>query len=164
MCADIIRIQSMQDTLKVVEQKGAKIIIAGSGMASGGRVLTYFQKYLGQANATILLVGYQAEGTRGRSLLEGANEIKLYGKYYTVKASIKNIEGLSAHADQQELINWLSWIKNSPENIFIVHGEKDASSALQDKINEVYGWKAEIPVLNQTVQFQVKAEHAKINS
>ena len=164
MCADIIRIQSMQDTLKVVEQKGAKIIIAGSGMASGGRVLTYFQQYLGQANATILLVGYQAEGTRGRSLLEGANEIKLYGKYYTVKASIKNIEGLSAHADQQELINWLSWIKNSPENIFIVHGEKDASSALQDKINEVYGWKAEIPVLNQTVQFQVKAEHAKINS
>ena len=135
--------------MKLAAQKHPKIIIAASGMASGGRVLTYFQNYLGDANATILLVGYQAEGTRGRNLLEGASEIKLYGKQYSVKAKTVNIEGLSAHADQSELINWLSQIKNKPEHIFIVHGEKEGAEGLKNKIKEVYGWESEIPQLYQ---------------
>ncbi len=147
MCKDIIRIETIKDTLKLASQKHPKIIIAGSGMATGGRVLTYFQNYLGDANATILLVGYQAEGTRGRSLLDGASEIKLFGKYYPVKAKTVNIEGLSAHADQHELINWLSNIKNKPEHIFIVHGEKEGAEGLKNKIKEVYGWECEIPKL-----------------
>ena len=149
MCRDIILVQSIQDTMKLARKKNAKIIIAGGGMASGGRVLTYFQNYLGDSNATILLAGYQAEGTRGRSLLEGASEIKLYGKYYPVRARTVNLEGLSAHADQRELINWLSNIKNTPEHIFIVHGEKVGAEGLKNKIKEVYNWDCEIPLLLQ---------------
>ena len=149
MCRDIILVQSIQETMKLARKKNAKIIIAGGGMASGGRVLTYFQNYLGDSNATILLVGYQAEGTRGRSLLEGASEIKLYGKYYPVKSRTINLEGLSAHADQRELINWLSNIKNTPEHIFIVHGEKVGAEGLKNKIKEVYNWDCEIPQLLQ---------------
>lgn len=149
MCRDIILVQSIQETMKLARKKNAKIIIAGGGMASGGRVLTYFQNYLGDSNATILLVGYQAEGTRGRSLLEGASEIKLYGKYYPVKSRTINLEGLSAHADQRELINWLSNIKNKPEHIFIVHGEKVGAEGLKNKIKEVYNWDCEIPQLLQ---------------
>lgn len=149
MCRDIVRVQTIQETMKLVKQKKIKIIIAGSGMATGGRVLTYLQNYLGDEKATILLVGYQAEGTRGRNLLEGASEIKIYGKYYPVKAKTVNIEGLSAHADQRELIKWLSKIKGKPKNIFIVHGEKEGAEGLKKKIKEVYNWDSEIPVLHQ---------------
>ena len=139
MCKDIILVKTMQETMKLAPQKHPKIIIAESGMALGGRVLTYFQNYLGDANSTILLVGYKAEGTIGRSLLEGASEIKLDGKQYPVKAKTVNIEGLSAHSDQRELINWLSQIKNKLENIFIVHREKEGAEGLKNKIKEVYG-------------------------
>jgi metallo-beta-lactamase family protein len=120
-------------------------------MASGGRVLTYFTQYLGDPKATILFTGYQAEGTRGRALLDGATELKLYGKYFPVKASVKSIEGLSAHADQEGLIEWMSKINNTPTEIFIVHGEKAAAVGLKNKIKQVYGWNAAIPVLNQVI-------------
>ncbi len=156
MCKDIILVQTIQETTKLARTKNSKIIIAGGGMASGGRVLTYFQNYLGDENATILLVGYQAEGTRGRSLLEGASEIKLYGKNYSVKSRTVNLEGLSAHADQRELINWLSNIKNKPENIFIVHGEKEGAEGLKNKIKEVYNWDCEIPELYQIKEIDLE--------
>ena len=126
--------KSVDETFALAENTEPKIIIAGSGMAAGGRVLTYFTKYLGDRNATILLVGFQAEGTQGRALLEGTKEIKLYGKYFKVNAHVENIEGLSGHADQNELISWLSNIKQSPENIFIVHAEKEGAEALRLKL------------------------------
>ncbi|MDO9001065.1 MAG: MBL fold metallo-hydrolase [Bacteroidota bacterium] len=152
MCRDIKLIKTMQETLKLATDKSSKIVIAGSGMASGGRVLTYFQQFLGDPSATILLVGYQAEGTRGRQLLEGAKEIKLYGKYYSVKAKIENVEGLSAHADQKGLIDWMSQLKKKPEKIFIVHGEPQSADALRVKIKDVYGWDSVIPSLNEIIK------------
>jgi metallo-beta-lactamase family protein len=152
MCKDIRKVETIEETYKLVKQKGLKIVIAGSGMASGGRVLTYMQQYLGDAKATILLVGYQAEGTRGRQLLDGIKEIKLLGQFYKVNAEIKNIEGLSAHADQNGLLDWLSNIKKAPEQIFIVHGESQSADAFRVKLKDVYGWNAEIPVLNEIVK------------
>lgn len=152
MCKDIRKVETIEETYKLVKQKGLKIVIAGSGMASGGRVLTYMQQYLGDAKATILLVGYQAEGTRGRQLLDGIKEIKLLGQFYKVNAEIKNIEGLSAHADQNGLLDWLSDIKKAPERIFIVHGEGQSADAFRVKLKDVYGWDAEIPVLNEIVK------------
>ncbi len=149
MCKDITLVKSIQDTLKLCEDKSMKIIIAGGGMGTGGRVLNYFQHYLGDAKATILLVGYQAEGTRGRQLLEGALEIKLYGKFYSVKSKIENIQGLSAHADQRELLNWMNKIKNQPKKVFLVHGEPTALDALRVKIETELGWNCIIPELNQ---------------
>ncbi len=153
MCKDIKLIESIQETYKLVASTQSKIIIAASGMATGGRILTYFVQYLGNASSTILLVGFQAEGTRGRALLEGAKEIKLYGKMFPVKARIENIEGLSSHADQKELIAWLSELKSAPAEIFITHGEHVSSVALKDKIKEIYDWNAAIPKLNQVSEF-----------
>ena len=154
MLKDIRQIRTIQETYKLAASGLPKIIIAASGMASGGRVLTYFVQYLGQPSATVLLVGYQAEGTRGRALLEGAKEVKLFGKYFPVKAEIKNLEGLSAHTDQKGLIDWMSRLKAEPEHIFIVHGEHNSSVGLKNKISEVYGWNAAIPKLNQISQIQ----------
>jgi metallo-beta-lactamase family protein len=148
MCQDIKLTENIQETIKLASSRHPKIVIAGSGMASGGRVLTWLQQYLGDPSATVLLAGYQAVGTRGRQLLEGASEIKLFGKFYPVKATIKNIEGLSAHADRNELIDWMNRIKTKPERIFIVHGEPQSADALRVKIKDVYGWDSEIPGLN----------------
>lgn len=151
MCSEIKRIKTMDETHALAADKHPKIIIAGSGMAAGGRVLTYFTKYLGDPKASILMVGYQAEGTRGRALLEGAKEIKLYGKYFQVRAQIKSIEGLSGHADQNGLIDWMRNIEQEPERIFIVHAENDSAREFQNKIMEIFSWSSYLPELNETV-------------
>ena len=124
-----------------------KIVIAGSGMLTGGRMLNYLEIQAQNPNKTLLFIGYQAEGTRGRKLLEGEKELKVYGKWVPFHMEVAEIEGLSAHADHKELIGWMSKIKNQPERIFIVHGEKDSAEALQNGIKETYGWEAEIPQL-----------------
>lgn len=146
---EIAIIHSLKDTYRVADSRGSKIIVAGSGMATGGRVLAYLARYVGDPSATILLTGFQAEGTRGRALLEGATQIKLFGKYFPVKARIEKLEGISAHADQYELLDWLKKLKKAPEKIFIVHGEEKSAEALQKKIKEKYGYPSEIPYLNQ---------------
>jgi len=143
-------IRKMDETLELAKSRSPKIILAASGMASGGRVLSYFEHFIGDSSATILLVGYQGEGTRGRALLEGAEEIKMRGKYWPVRACIAQVEGLSAHADQQELIHWVGALHNKPSRVFIVHGETDGALGLQAKLKEVYGMEAEIPEMNET--------------
>lgn len=149
---DILReikvISKQQETIQLAENKTPKIILAASGMATGGRVLTYFEHYLGQKSATILMAGYQGEGTRGRALLDGATEIKMRGKYWTVKASCTQVEGLSAHADQNELVEWCGDIPKKPEKVFIVHGEPESAFALKEKLKEVYDYDCIIPELN----------------
>ncbi|MGZ5262969.1 MAG: MBL fold metallo-hydrolase RNA specificity domain-containing protein [Kaistella sp.] len=156
MCEEIKFISTVNETLALAKDPRPKIIIAGSGMAAGGRVLTYFTKYLGDRSATIMMAGFQVEGTRGRALLEGAREIKLYGKYFTVRANIENIEGLSGHADQNGLIEWMGKLAHQPEKIFIVHAENEAAKGLQQKIKEAYHWDAEIPALNDHVEIAVQ--------
>ena len=145
-------IESFKETWEVINKKSAKIIIAGSGMVSGGRVLTYLQQYLDKPENTILLTGFQAEGTRGRALLDGAHELKIYGKYYPVKAKVEDLEVLSAHADQSELIDWLSEIKEVPEKVFIIHGESSAADAFRVKLKSEKGWESIIPSLFDIVE------------
>jgi metallo-beta-lactamase family protein len=147
MCNHINIIQSYKETWETIDNKRSKIVIAGSGMVTGGRVLTYLQQLIDKPSTTVLLVGFQAEGTRGRQLLEGAHEIRFYGKYYPVKASIKSLENLSAHADQQDLLNWMKNIKNVPEKVFLIHGEPTALDAFRVKIRETYNWNVIIPKL-----------------
>ncbi len=156
MTKEIHIVEDYNETLKICASTHPKIIIAASGMATGGRVLTYLDSYLGGAENTILLAGYQAPGTRGRLLLEGAKEIKFYGKLHKVRAGINSIEGLSAHADQSELINWLSKIKNKPENIFIVHGEQEPAIGLKTKIKKAYNWDSQIPKLYESLTLNLK--------
>lgn len=140
-------IQSYKETWEVIDNPQPKIIIAGSGMVTGGRVLTYLQYLIGNPSTTVLLVGYQAEGTRGRKLQEGVDEIKIYGKYFPVKATIKTIESLSAHADQHELIDWTDSIVNTPEKVFLVHGEREATESLRVQLQEKYNWNIQLPKL-----------------
>lgn len=145
MCHHVSIVQSYEETWETIANKRSKIIIAGSGMVTGGRVLSYLQQLIDKDSTTVLLVGYQAEGTRGRQLLDGAHEIKFFGKYYPVKATVKSIESLSAHADQNDLINWMSAIKNIPENVFLIHGERATLDAFRVKIKDTFNWNVIIP-------------------
>lgn len=155
MCNHVNIVQSYKETWETIDDKRSKIVIAGSGMVTGGRVLTYLQQLIDEPSTTVLLVGYQAEGTRGRQLLEGAHEIKFFGKYYPVKASIKHIESLSAHADQDDLITWMSNIKNIPEKVYLVHGEPSALDAFRVKIKDVFNWNTSIPKLNDVESLMI---------
>ncbi|HEX9600537.1 MAG TPA: MBL fold metallo-hydrolase [Mariniflexile sp.] len=141
-------VQSYKETWETKDDKRSKVIIAGSGMVTGGRVLTYLQQLIDEPSTTVLMVGYQAEGTRGRQLLDGVHEIKLFGKYYPVKATIKHLESLSAHADQEELIHWISNIINIPEKVYLIHGEPSALDVLRVKIKDTYHWDVSIPKLS----------------
>lgn len=147
MCHTFKIVRDFKETWEVIDNKKPKIIIAGSGMISGGRILTYLQQYLRKSETSILLAGYQGEGTRGRALLDGASELKIHGRYYTVKAEVFDIQVLSAHADQKELLNWLSEIKNEPNEIFITHGERQSADALRVKIKDTYHWDCKVPNL-----------------
>lgn len=147
MCNHVNIVQSYRETWETIDDKRPKIIIAGSGMVTGGRVLTYLQQLIDEPSTTVLLVGYQAEGTRGRQLKEGVHEIRFFGKYYPIKATIKSIESLSAHADQEDLLNWMKNIKNIPEMVYLIHGEPTALDAFRSKIENTYGWHVKIPQL-----------------
>ena len=147
MCNHVTILESYKETWETIDNKNPKIVIAGSGMVTGGRVLTYLQQLIDEPATTVLLVGYQAEGTRGRQLQDGAHEIKFFGKYYPVKATIKSIESLSAHADQSDLLSWMSIIKNIPENVFLIHGESPVLDAFRTKIKDIYNWNVTIPKL-----------------
>ena len=146
-------VSDYKDTMTFIKNPAPKIVIAGSGMVTGGRVLNYLQEYIGKATTTLLFVGYQAEGTRGRQLQEGTHEVKIYGKYYIVKAQIDNIRGLSAHADQIGLLHWMSVIKVRPERVIITHGEKQVADAFRVKIKDVYGWEGTVPHLDDIIPF-----------
>ncbi|MCC5939918.1 MAG: MBL fold metallo-hydrolase [Balneolaceae bacterium] len=147
MCSRVHMVESFKETWEIIDDPKPKIVIAGSGMVTGGRVLSYLQIYISKPETTVLLAGYQAEGTRGRSLMEGATEIKFFGKYYPVKARVEILQGLSGHADQNELIDWVSGLKKSPDQIFLVHGEPHSLDSLRLKLKDKYGWKAVIPHL-----------------
>lgn len=152
MCNHLNMVQSYAETWETIDNPGSKIVIAGSGMVTGGRVLTYLQQFIDKPTTRVLLVGFQAEGTRGRALKEGTHEIKFFGKYYPVKAKIHSLESLSAHADQQELLHWLNDIKNVPEEVFLVHGEPNAQQAFCVKLNDTFQWKVKTPKLYETVR------------
>ncbi len=150
MCNHMNIVQSYAETWQTIDDPRPKIIIAGSGMVTGGRVLTYLQQLVDLPNTIVLLVGYMADGTRGRKLLEGAEALKIYGKHYSVEAQIEHLESLSAHADQSEMIHWLKALRNIPENTFLVHGEPDTLSVFQTKLKDTFGWHITIPQLNET--------------
>ena len=152
MCQMFTLNSDYKETITSIFDKQPKVVIAASGMITGGRVLSYLERYIGLPETTVIIVGYQAEGTRGRKLLEGATEIKIYGKYYPVLAKILEIEGLSAHGDQNDLLNWLSDLKKKPEKVFLVHGENQPADELRIKINEKYGFDCAVPLMGQEIE------------
>lgn len=144
-------ISNYADTIEAIYDHQPKVVIAASGMVTGGRVLSYLEHYIGKPETMVIIVGYQAEGTRGRKLLEGASEIKIHGRFFPVNAKILEIKGMSAHADQAGLLHWLSDLQQPPEKIFLVHGENEPADELRIKIREKYGYACQVPLLNGSI-------------
>ncbi|SCW91000.1 metallo-beta-lactamase family protein [Sphingobium faniae] len=122
-----------------------KIVISASGMATGGRVLHHLKTFAPDHKNTIVFSGFQAAGTRGRAMLEGAREIKIHGQWIQIAAEVADLPMLSAHADANELMRWLSGFQRPPQRVFIVHGEAQASEALRSRIDHELGWDAVVP-------------------
>lgn len=136
---------SVEDSKKIDHLRTSAIIIAGSGMADGGRIPYHLQQFISDAKNTILFVGYQAKGSKGRYLIDGEKKIRIHGNEYPVHAQIRSIRGLSAHADSQEIIAWLEHFETKPKKVFLIHGEPEAAQALKKKIEARFGWLVIIP-------------------
>jgi len=147
MCGEFHIVRSYKETLKLRDNNIPKIVIAGSGMLTGGRILNYLEKEAANVKNTLLFVGYQAKGTRGRRLLEGERDLKIYGKTVPFHMQVEEVSGLSAHADDKELIHWLEKIENKPKKVFLVHGEVESATALKKEIENRFSWPCEIPEL-----------------
>ena len=143
--------KSVDDSKRLNDTDGPGIIIAGSGMATGGRILHHFVRRLPDERTTVLFVGYQAAGTRGRLLREGAREMKMLGQSVPVRAAIMVSDSYSAHADQGEILRWLGGFTRPPETTYIVHGEPDAAAALQALIASKLKWRAVVAQDGQRV-------------
>jgi metallo-beta-lactamase family protein len=144
-------VDTADESKALVKNDGPAIIVASSGMATGGRVVHHLFATLPDARNTVLLVGYQAVGTRGRNLIEGARHIKMYGQQIPVRAKIEKINGMSSHADSGEVLRWLRTFPRAPKVTYLVHGEPPAQDALKARIEKDLGWTVEIPSHGQTV-------------
>jgi metallo-beta-lactamase family protein len=129
--------------------RGKAIVISASGMATGGRILHHLAQRLAHPENTVVFTGYQAYGTRGRTILEGAKSVKIHGHHIPIKAQVTNLHGFSGHADWREILAWLMGFNKEPKQIFITHGEPEASSSLQEHITQQYGWVTHIPSYGQ---------------
>ncbi|RMH61532.1 MAG: MBL fold metallo-hydrolase [Calditrichaeota bacterium] len=136
---------SVEESKEINKVKKNAIIISASGMITGGRILHHLAERLPDKRNTVLFIGYQAEGTRGRAILEGRKNIKIHGNKVPVKAHIEEISGYSGHGDYLEMLAWLSAFNKAPEKTFLVHGEPDAVEAMADHIRQTLGWEVVIP-------------------
>jgi metallo-beta-lactamase family protein len=138
---------------KAIDQRsGSMIVISASGMATGGRVLHHLRRFLPDERSCVLFGGFQSAGTRGRSLIDGADEIKLLGQYVPVRAHVAHIECLSAHADYHELLDWLARADLAPRQVFVTHGEPAAADAFRRRLRDRFGWDATVPDLGETAR------------
>ncbi|HEX7452335.1 MAG TPA: MBL fold metallo-hydrolase, partial [Polyangiaceae bacterium] len=145
MCRSATFAKTSDDSKAIDATSGPMIIISASGMATGGRVLHHLARFLPDARNTVLLVGYQGAGTRGRLLADGTDELKIHGRYVPVRARIAQAHGLSAHADYLELCSWLRESRISPKRVFVTHGEPGASDALRRRLRDTFGWESVVP-------------------
>ena len=132
--------------------KGSKIIVAGSGMSQGGRILHHEMRYLSDPKSAILFIGYQAQGSLGRQILEGAKSVRIFGEDVAVNCKVKSISGYSAHADQKKLLEWLRPQRKILKKIFVMQGEEDQSRPFADKVRDEMAVDAEVPLINESVE------------
>jgi metallo-beta-lactamase family protein len=143
-------VRSGADSARLLDRRGFFAVIAASGMATGGRILAHLERHLPRPTTTVLLVGYQAEETRGRKLLDGASELKMRGEMVPVRATIVGVSGFSAHADWAEEDRWLSALPQPPARTFLVHGERAALEAQRARLSS-RGWQVEVPAAEASV-------------
>jgi len=148
-CDAVTYVRDVADSVALSANAFPKIILSASGMATGGRVLHHIAAFAPDPRNTLLFSGFQAAGTRGRKLLNGAREVKLHGHWVTVQAEVLELPMLSAHADSDELMRWLGGFRKKPRHVYIVHGEEEASEALRERIIRELGWRASVPLRNE---------------
>ena len=157
MCRGVELVRTAEDSKRISPLTGPQIVLAASGMASGGRVLHHLEVLAPDRRNTVLFVGFQASGTRGEAMLSGAPSIKLYGNYVPVRAEVVRMDSLSAHADATELISWLGTASSQPERAFIVHGEPSAADALRRSLGDELGWRTHVAEHGETVELAPQA-------
>jgi metallo-beta-lactamase family protein len=140
------------ESKKLNDMRGSRIIISASGMLTGGRVLHHAMRVLPDENATIIFVGYQAAGTTGRHVLDGDREAKVMKNWIPVRCHVEKVEGFSAHADWKGVIRWLEGLNGTPKTAFTTHGEPEAAEAMAQHIRDRFGWNVEVPQYGQTVE------------
>ena len=151
LCHTAHMVNSIEESKQLNESKGPMIILSASGMASGGRVVHHLKAFAPNPNNTILFVGFQAAGTRGSAMLNGAESIKIHGQYVPVNADVEFVSNLSAHADFSEIIAWLRGFETPPKTTFITHGEPVAADAMRLHIEEELRWKTIVPDYLETI-------------
>jgi metallo-beta-lactamase family protein len=154
VCAAAEYVRTTEESKALTANPMPKIIISASGMATGGRVLHHLKRYAPDAKNTILFSGYQAAGTRGAAMVAGATSIKIQGAYIPVQAEIHDLDALSAHADQEELMRWLRGLNSPPRTTFITHGEPIAADALRHRIEEDLRWQCVVPEQRDKVELR----------
>lgn len=137
--------RSREESKAISSADGSTIVISASGMATGGRILHHLRRRLPDERNMVIFVGFQAAGTRGRRLVDGESEVKMFGEWVPVRARIERLDNLSAHGDWKEILRWLGGFKRAPKAVFLVHGEPDAAAALKVRIEERFNWRVEIP-------------------
>jgi metallo-beta-lactamase family protein len=147
-------VQTAEESKALNTEKGTSMIIAGSGMCTGGRIKHHLANHISQPENTILFVGYQAVGTLGRHILCGARAVRIHGRQHTIRAKIEQILGFSAHADRNEIIKWLSTLTANPKLVFITHGEKEAAEAFQKFLKEKTGFESTIPSYGEKISLE----------
>ncbi|HSQ82009.1 MAG TPA: MBL fold metallo-hydrolase [Casimicrobiaceae bacterium] len=145
MCNAAKFVNSVEESKALNEGTWPRVIIAASGMATGGRVLHHLRAFAPDARNTILFTGYQAAGTRGRAMIDGATEIKMFGEYVPVRAEVARLDSMSAHADHAELVEWMRAFPRAPRRIFVTHGEPVAADAMRLHIEESLRWRCTVP-------------------
>ena len=138
-------VQTVDESKAINHISGTVMIIAGSGMCTGGRIKHHLVTNISRRESTILFVGYQAIGTLGRQIVDGARKVRILGQHYPVRARIVQIQGFSAHADRDELFTWLSGLKGAPRRVFVVHGEPEAAQQFGEFVREKTGWQISVP-------------------
>ena len=144
-------VSTRDESKRLNDLKGARIIISASGMLTGGRVLHHAMRILPNENATLVFVGYQAAGTTGRRIQDGEREVRIMKEWIPVRCRIERVEGFSAHADWKAVLRWLEGLKTAPKMVFTTHGEPEAAEAMASHIRKRFGWKVIVPEYEQTV-------------
>lgn len=144
--------QSVQDSIALNRLESGALIVAASGMCDGGRIRHHLRHRLANPHTTVLIIGFQAAGTLGRQLVDGAKNVHLFGEEVPVRARVATLGGFSAHADQTALMGWLSHLAAEPAKLFLVHGEARATGALSARIGTDLHWQAHIPTLDEQVE------------
>jgi metallo-beta-lactamase family protein len=144
-CDSAKYVRDVEESKALTTSRMPKVIISASGMATGGRVLHHLKQYAPNRINSILFCGFQAAGTRGASIVAGAESVKIHGEYVPIRAQVRNLGTLSAHADADEILTWLKGFRKPPKTTYITHGEPTASDALRKRIEEELGWTCAVP-------------------